>query len=51
MKLTILGSCRQDSLYSYFDVTNIKEKLTYPHYSKEIIQAIEFCKNISKNTG
>jgi hypothetical protein len=47
MKLTILGSCRQDSLHSYFDVTNIKNGLTFPHYSKEIVQTIEFCKQIS----
>ena len=47
MKITILGSCRQESLSSYFDITNIKEGLTYPHYPKEIVQAIEFCKNVS----
>jgi hypothetical protein len=47
MKITILGSCRQDSLYDHYQVTNIKNNLTYPHYSKEVIQAIEFCKGIS----
>lgn len=47
MRVTILGSCRQDSLYNYYNITNIKNNLTYPHYSKEIVQAIEFCKGIS----
>jgi hypothetical protein len=30
-----------------YSVTSIRNDLTYPHYSKEIIQAIEFCKGIS----
>lgn len=47
MKLTILGSCRQDSLYHMFPVTSIRDSLTYPHYTKEVIQALEFCKGIS----
>jgi len=47
MKLTILGSCRQDSLYNHYQITNIKNNLTYPHYSKEVVQVIEFCKGIS----
>jgi hypothetical protein len=41
--ITIFGSCRQDSLYSHFKVTAIRDGLTYPHYSKEILQAIEYC--------
>lgn len=45
--ITILGSCRQDSLYNYYPITKIKNELTYPHYTKEIIQALEFCKGIS----
>jgi hypothetical protein len=44
MYITILGSCRQDSLYKYFNITNIRDSLTYPHYSKEILQAARFCK-------
>jgi len=44
MHITILGSCRQDSLYTYFNITNIRDSLTYPHYSKEILQAAQFCK-------
>jgi hypothetical protein len=47
MKITIFGSCRQDSLYDHYKITNIKNNLTYPHYSKEVVQAIEFCKGIS----
>lgn len=52
--LTIFGSCRQESLKTNYIVTNIRDELTYSHYTKEIIQAIEFCKGISnvsrKNT-
>jgi hypothetical protein len=44
MKVTILGSCRQTPIKQYVEVTSIQERLTYPHYTKEIIQAIEFCK-------
>ena len=43
MKITILGSCRQDSIYDIFPVTSIRNNLTYPHYTKEIIEVIEFC--------
>jgi hypothetical protein len=44
MYITILGSCRQDSLYAYYKITPIRDFLTYPHYSKEILQAAQFCK-------
>lgn len=44
MLITIFGSCRQHSISNHFQVTNIQERLTYPHYTKEVIQAIEFCK-------
>lgn len=47
MILTVFGSCRQDSLYNIYTVTSIRGELTYPHYSKEIVQAIEFCRGIS----
>jgi hypothetical protein len=46
MKVTVLGSCRQDSIYKMYDVTNIRDNLTYPHYSKEVLQAIKFCKGL-----
>lgn len=42
-KITILGSCRQDSLYKKYDITSIKNGLSYPHYSKEVIQVIKYC--------
>jgi hypothetical protein len=49
MKLTIFGSCRQESLYSNYSATNIRNNLTYPYYTKEIVQAIGFCKGIPYN--
>lgn len=47
MRITVLGSCRQQSLYNHYHCTTIRDTLTYPHYTKEAIQAIEFCKGIS----
>ena len=44
MKITILGSCRQYSLREDYSVTNIQEDISYPHYTKEILQVINFCK-------
>lgn len=44
MLVTVLGSCRQESIKTHFKLTSIQEQLTYPHYTKEIIQAIEYCK-------
>jgi hypothetical protein len=49
MKVSIFGSCRQDSISKYFTVSSIKEKLTFPHYTKEIIQAIQYCKGNFKH--
>ena len=48
--ITILGSCRQDSLYKKYNVSNIKEYISYPHYTKEILQVINYClyNNIKK---
>lgn len=43
MKITIFGCCRQDSLYSLYDVSSIRDDLTYPHYSSEALQAMRFC--------
>lgn len=43
--VTILGSCRQDSLYRKFEVTAIRDGLTYPHYPNEVLQLIRYCKN------
>jgi hypothetical protein len=47
MNITIYGSCRQNSIGKHYNITSIQEELTYPHYTKEIIQAIEYCKGIS----
>jgi hypothetical protein len=44
MKITILGSCRQDSLNKNYNITSIKNEISYPHYTKEIIEVINFCK-------
>ena len=44
MKITILGSCRQHSLNNKYDITTIQEELSYPHYSKEIVEVIKYCK-------
>ena len=44
MYLTILGSCRQHSLNNIYNCTGIQEKLTYPHYTKEILQTIKYLK-------
>jgi hypothetical protein len=49
MKVTSFGSCRQHALSNHFQLTSIQERLTYPHYTKEIVQAIEFCKGISSS--
>jgi hypothetical protein len=48
--VTIFGSCRQDSISKNFIVTSIRDSLTYPHYSKEAIQAIKYCKSRGENT-
>lgn len=43
--VTILGSRRQDSISRLFKTTPIRDGLTYSHYTKEIIQAINFVKS------
>lgn len=44
MKITVLGSCRQYSLRNIYNVTSIQEDISYPHYTKEILEVINFCK-------
>jgi len=44
MKITILGSCRQHSIKDIAHLTSISEDISYPHYTKEILQMISFCK-------
>ncbi len=46
MKVSVFGSCRQDAISRNFPVSSIKDALTYPHYTKEILQAIQYCKGI-----
>ena len=43
--VSIFGSCRQDSIKKHFKVSRIRDGLTYPHYTKEIIQAIKYVKS------
>jgi hypothetical protein len=47
--ITIFGSCRQEPINKYFNVSNILSELNYPHYTKEILQQIRYLKyrNIS----
>ena len=45
IKITILGSSRQGYITNNYDCTNIHESISYPHYTKEIIQVINFCKH------
>jgi hypothetical protein len=42
--ITIFGTCRQHPIKKMFNCTSIQEDLTYAQYSKEILQAIKFCK-------
>lgn len=43
MKLTILGSCRQDSLRKNYNCSAIQSYISYPHYTKEALEVIKFC--------
>lgn len=45
MRITLLGSCRQQPIQMYHDTTSVQEDLTYPHYTKEVIQTIRFCRD------
>lgn len=44
MKITVLGSCRQYSLRNIYNTSTIQEDISYPHYTKEILEVINFCK-------
>jgi hypothetical protein len=44
MLITIFGSCRQDSIKKIFNCSDIQEEISYPHYTKEIIQIINYLK-------
>lgn len=43
--IVVLGSCRQDSLNKKYHVSRIKEEISYPHYTKEMIQVVSYCLN------
>lgn len=49
-RVTILGSCRQDSLYKLFKVSKVRDGLTYPHSSGEVLQVLKYLAN-SKDGG
>jgi hypothetical protein len=51
MKIVTFGSCRQHPIGKYFEVSPLQEYLTYPHYSKEILQAIQFSKGTVSLSG
>lgn len=42
--VTILGSCRQTPIKKYYPDTDIQEEITYPHYTKEVLQTIQYLK-------
>lgn len=41
--MTVFGSCRQDAVQHNFAVTPIRDGLTYPHFTGEVLQAIAYC--------
>lgn len=43
-KITILGSCRQYSIANLYPTTNIQDSISFPHYSKEVLEVIRLCK-------
>jgi len=47
MLLTLFGSCRQDSFYEIpeVNITEIRNNISYTHYTKEILEVIKFCKH------
>lgn len=46
INITILGCCRQESLYSdpNYKISSIHNKISYSHYSKEALEIIKYCK-------
>lgn len=44
--VTVFGSCRQDSVGYNFAVTPIRDGLTYPHFTGEVLQAIDYCSHL-----
>jgi len=46
IKITLLGCCRQESLYNdpKYQITCIRNYISYSHYSKEALEIIKYCK-------
>ena len=44
MIITVLGSCRQESLRTLYEITDIQDNISFPHYTKEMLEVIKFCK-------
>jgi hypothetical protein len=44
MIITILGSCRQEYLRTLYEITDIQDNISFPHYTKEMLEVIKFCK-------
>lgn len=42
--ISILGSCRQDSIKKLYRTTDLHEETSWPHYTKEILQIIKCAK-------
>ena len=40
--ITVFGCCRQDSISKIFLETSIKESLSYPHSTKEVLQVLDY---------
>lgn len=51
LTISTFGCCRQDSLSEIARTTGIRDGLTYPHNTKEIIQAIQYCQGSSDFPG
>jgi hypothetical protein len=49
--VTILGSCRQDSLFREFDVTRIGKEVSYTHSTKEMREVARFCREAHLDAG
>jgi hypothetical protein len=44
MTVALLGSCRQNAARAVVHCVDLHDYITYPHYSREIIQALKYCK-------
>ena len=45
--VTVFGCCQQDSISKSFFETSIKESLSYPHSTKEVLQVLDYLNNLS----